>query len=308
MWVLLGGTGMLGQDLEQVLRAAGQDVSAFGSADCDIRDAAAVRGAVAGADVVVNCAAWTAVDKAEEHEPEAFALNAVGARNAAVAAGETGARFVHVSTDYVFDGTATGAYAEDALQAPRSAYGRTKAAGEWAVRAVNPDAYVVRTAWLYGAGGGNFVKTMQRLAGERDTLTVVADQVGQPTWTRDLAELIVRLVGSGAPGGYFHGTSAGATSWHGFAREIFTLSGLDPERVQPISTEQFPTPATRPANSVLGHDAFQQIGIEPIGDWDTRLRVALDAMSVGTSVATSVSTSAGSSATSPTARDTHTQG
>ncbi|GAB3582465.1 dTDP-4-dehydrorhamnose reductase [Calidifontibacter terrae] len=279
MWVLLGGTGMLGQDLHGVLRSEGTRVTALSSVDCDIRDPDAVRAALDGATVVVNCAAWTAVDAAEEHEAEAFALNAVGARNAAIAAREVGARFVHISTDYVFDGHGEGPYLETAAQSPQSAYGRTKVAGEWAVRSVDPDAYVVRTAWLYGAGGKNFVKTMLRLAEERDILKVVADQVGQPTWTGDLANLIVRLVTSGAPGGYYHGTSAGETSWHGFANEVFSLTGLDPERIQPISTADFPTPAARPANSVLGHDAFAAIGVEPIGHWGDRLRLALDVMS-----------------------------
>lgn len=315
MWVLLGGTGMLGQDLQRVLTTAGREFVALGSADCDIRDLDAVRAAVSatgsaagesrslgssGVRVVVNCAAWTAVDAAEAHEAEAFAINAVGARNAAVVAREVGARFVHVSTDYVFDGAAQGAYGEDHPQAPRSAYGRTKVAGEWAVRAADPDAYVVRTAWLYGAGGGNFVKTMLRLAGERNTLTVVADQEGQPTWTHDLAELIVRLVDSGAPGGYYHGTSSGRASWHGFAQEIFRLSGLDPARVNPISTEQFPTPAQRPANSVLGHDAFASVGIDPIADWADRLATALPAVSDVLSAA--------SPATAPSTNDSQNQG
>ena len=145
----------------------------------------------------MNCAAYTAVDDAETHEAEAFALNAVGAANLARAAREHGARMVQVSTDYVFAGDADEPYAEDAPLAPRSAYGRTKAAGEWAVEAHCPESWIVRTAWLYGAGGGNFVKTMARLAGERETLAVVDDQRGQPTWTVDLADAIVRLVTDG---------------------------------------------------------------------------------------------------------------
>lgn len=281
-WVLLGGHGMLGQDLQSVLAQAGEHFWALGSADCDIRVPGAVTHAVRDADVVVNCAAWTAVDKAEEHEAEAFMINAVGAHNVAVACAAAGVRLVHVSTDYVMPGDGDQPWPEDAPQAPASAYGRTKAAGEWAVRQASPDAYVVRTAWLYGAGGGNFVKTMLRLAGERDTLTVVADQVGQPTWTRDLAELIVRLVNSGAPGGYYHGTSSGSTSWHRFAQEIFTLSGLDARRVTPITTDQFPVSAPRPANSVLGHDVFDANGIEPIGPWNERLAAALPVVTRGT--------------------------
>lgn len=278
-WVLLGGTGMLGQDLAALLEQQGEQVRALGSADCDIRDAAAVRKAVEGASVVVNCAAYTAVDAAEDHEAEAFDLNAVGARNAAAAAAEVSARFVQVSTDYVMAGTDEGPYDEDTPQRPRSAYGRTKAAGEWAVRLANPDALIVRTAWLYGKGGNNFVSTMLRLAGEREQLTVVADQAGQPTWTHDLADLIVRLVRAQAPGGIYHGTSSGATTWHGFAQEIFRLSGLDPQRVAPVTTADFPRPAPRPANSVLGHRALTAVGVEPIREWDSSLAEALPQLS-----------------------------
>lgn len=252
-WVVTGGTGMLGTDLAALAREAGHDVSALGSSDCDIRDLDAVRAAVAGADVVVNAAAYTAVDAAEDDEPAAFALNAVGARNVARAAREVGARMVQISTDYVFDGQGEGPYSTDAAQAPRSAYGRTKAAGEWAVLAEEPNALVVRTAWLYGAHGPNFVATMLRLAETNDTLDVVDDQHGQPTWTTDLARYVLALVAQDAPGGYHHGTSAGATTWYEFTREIFRLRGLDPERVRPTTSAKFVRPAPRPANSVLAH-------------------------------------------------------
>lgn len=252
-WVVVGGTGMFGTDLVALAREAGHEVSALGSADCDIRDLDAVRRAVTGADVVVNAAAYTAVDAAEEDEVAAFALNAVGARNVARAARETGARMVQISTDYVFDGQGEGPYPADAAQAPRSAYGRTKAAGEWAVRAEHPDALVVRTAWLYGAHGPNFVAAMLRLAESNDTLDVVDDQHGQPTWTADLARYVLALDEQDAPGGYHHGTSTGATTWYEFTREIFRLRGLDPERVRPTTSAKFVRPAPRPANSVLAH-------------------------------------------------------
>ena len=182
---------------------------------------------------------------------------------------------VQVSTDYVFAGDATEPYAEDAPLAPRSAYGRTKAAGEWAVEAHCPESWIVRTAWLYGAGGGNFVKTMARLAGERETLAVVDDQRGQPTWTVDLADAIVRLVTEGAPFGVWHGTSSGETTWHGFTQEIFRLMGLDPARVEPTTTDAFPRPAPRPAYSVLGHESWQMARLEPLPDWRESLAKAL---------------------------------
>ena len=268
-WVVTGAGGMLATDLLAVLRAAGADVVAARRADLDVTDAAAAAAVVRGADVVVNCAAWTAVDDAESREPEAFGVNAVGAALLARAAHGAGARFVQVSTDYVFDGRAVAPYAEDAPLAPVSAYGRTKAAGEWAVRAEAPDHLIVRTAWLYGAHGACFPRTMARLASERDELTVVDDQVGQPTWTRDLADLIVRLVAARAPAGTYHGTASGQTSWCGFTRRIVAGLGSG-TRVVPTTSDAFVRPAPRPAYSVLGHDALIAAGVAPIGDWAAR--------------------------------------
>lgn len=277
-WLVTGARGMLGLDMQVVLALAGvdgKDVTGLARADLDITDAAAVRDAVRGHDVVVNCAAYTAVDDAESHEAQAFAVNSTGAANVASACRETGARLVHLSTDYVFAGDATEPYAEDAPLAPRSAYGRTKAAGEWAVQARCPHAWVVRTAWLYGAGGPNFVKTMARLAGERETLSVVDDQRGQPTWTMDVAEAVLRLVQADAPFGVWHATSQGETTWHGFTQEIFTGLGLDPRRVHPTTTDRFPRPAPRPAYSVLGHDAWRMARIAPLPPWRESLAKAL---------------------------------
>ncbi|KGN39349.1 dTDP-4-dehydrorhamnose reductase [Knoellia subterranea] len=273
-WLVTGAAGMLATDLLPLLDAAGHDVTALTRADLDVTDHAAVAEAIEGHDVVANLAAWTAVDDAETREADAFAVNAVGAANLATACARSGARLVHVSTDYVFSGDATSPYAVDAPIAPRSAYGRTKAAGEWAVLAHCPSAWVVRTAWLYGAGGPNFAATMARLASERDTLSVVDDQLGQPTWTADLAAAIVRLVEADAPGCIWHGTSGGETTWFGFARAIFEELGLDPERVTPTTTDAFPRPAPRPAYSVLGHDRWTATGLDPIPDWRDALRRA----------------------------------
>lgn len=273
-WLVAGSGGMLGQDLVAAAQAAGHDVTGHADKDSlDVTDAAAVLEALQGFDVVVNCTAWTAVDEAETREPAAFAVNAVGAANLARGARAAGARMVHVSTDYVFDGVATTPYPEDGVVAPRSAYGRTKAAGEWAVRATSPDFLVVRTAWLYGALGSPFPKTIARVAAEREIITVVDDQVGQPTWTVDLADLILRLVAAEVPGGTYHGTSSGQTSWHGFATEVVASAGLT-TKVEPISSDQAARAAVRPAYSVLGHDALVAAGIEPIGDWSDRWQVA----------------------------------
>jgi dTDP-4-dehydrorhamnose reductase len=270
--LVTGAGGMLGHDLVPALRRAGWVVTALGRDDLDVTDASQCVAAVDGHDLVVNAAAYTAVDAAETDEPAAFAVNAVGAANVARACSRAGARLVHVSTDYVFDGTATEPYAVDHPVAPGSAYGRTKAAGEWAVRALCRESWVVRTAWLYGAGGPNFVSTMLRLADERETVSVVDDQVGQPTWTVDLADLIVRLVAGDTAYGIHHGTSSGHTTWFGLARAVFKLSGLDPERVLPTTTDAFPRPAPRPAWSVLSHHSLEVAGIAAIGDWREGLR------------------------------------
>jgi dTDP-4-dehydrorhamnose reductase len=274
-WLVTGSAGMLGQDLITVLADAGHEVTRAPRAELDVTDLEACRAAVRGHDVVVNAAAWTAVDDAETSEPQAFAVNATGAANLARACAELGAELVQISTDYVFAGTADTPYDESAQPAPRSAYGRTKAAGEWAVAALCPRSWVVRTAWLYGAGGPSFVATMARLAADRETLDVVDDQRGQPTWTMDLSRIVEALVTSRAPYGTYHATSSGETTWCGFAREIFSGLGLDPSRVRPTTTEAFPRPAPRPAYSVLGHDSWARAGLTPIRDWREALAEAL---------------------------------
>ena len=270
-WIVMGANGMLGQDLEALLRERGEQVTSLDREEADITSGSLE---LPPADVVVNCAAFTAVDAAEADEPAAFAVNGVGAANVARAAHRAGARVVQISTDYVFAGDAASPYAEDASPAPRSAYGRTKLAGEWAVRSENPRHLVVRTAWLYGAHGPCFPKTIARVAAERGSLDVVADQVGQPTWTVDLADLVVRLVAADAPAGVYHGTSSGEVSWHGFAQAVVAAAGLDPEIVRPTTSDAYVRPAARPAYSVLGHDALRAVGVAPIGDWSQRWAAA----------------------------------
>jgi dTDP-4-dehydrorhamnose reductase len=280
-WLVLGAGGMLGHDLLTALEAAGHDVTGRVRAELDITDQAAVEAAVAAAkpDVVVNCAAWTAVDDAESHEDEALAVNGGGTALVARACAAAGARLVHVSTDYVFAGDAARPYAEDDPTGPRTAYGRTKLAGEQAVRTLHPEAgYVVRTAWLYGAHGPNFVATMIRLERDRPAVDVVDDQRGQPTWTADVAAKVTELGASQAPPGIYHATSSGEATWFGLTREIFSLLGADTTRGRPVATSAFPRPAPRPAYSVLGHDGWAGTGIEPIGDWRDSLRQALVTM------------------------------
>lgn len=265
-YLITGATGMLGRDLQAAL--AGREVTALGRADLDVTDPAAVRAATAGHDVIINAAAYTKVDDAETHEDAAYAVNAVGPRNLAAAASAGSARLVQVSTDYVFNGAATSPYREDTALDPISAYGRTKAAGERFVQEENPaGSFIVRTAWLYGAHGPNFAKTMLRLAATHDTVSVVDDQLGQPTWTADLARQIVALLDAEAPAGIYHGTNSGQASWYDFARAVFTGAGLDPDRVLPTDSAQFVRPAPRPSYSVLGHDAWQAAGLQPMRDW-----------------------------------------
>ena len=268
-WLVLGGTGMLGREVVEMLQARGEDVVGLGSQGCDITDLDSVRDALAEHRpfAVVNCAAHTAVDAAESDEAAAFDLNAAGAHHVALVARERDARLVHVSTDYVFDGCASEPYHVDAPQNPRTAYGRTKAAGEWAVRAAHPDACIVRTAWLYGRHGGNFVTTMLALAASKPTLDVVDDQRGQPTWAGDLAAAIIDLVETRAPGGYYHGTSDGEATWFDLAQETYRLAGLDPQRIRPTTSAAFVRPAPRPAYSVLARSPRGPL----IGPWRERL-------------------------------------
>jgi dTDP-4-dehydrorhamnose reductase len=284
-WLVTGAGGMLGRDVIGVLAAAGETAIGLDRRALDLTDSEAVRAAVAvhRPTTVVNCAAWTAVDDAESAEPDALRVNGEGPRHLAEACAATGARLLQVSTDYVFAGDADRPYDEDDKPDPRTAYGRTKLAGEQAVLAALPDmGYVVRTAWLYGAAGGNFVRTMIRLEGSRPTVDVVDDQRGQPTWTADLADRLIRLgraASAGvAPAGIYHGTSAGEATWFDLAQETFRLLGTDPARVRPTTSAAYIRPAPRPAYSVLGHRRWSEVGIEPIRDWRAALADAFPAL------------------------------
>ncbi|MBG0563942.1 dTDP-4-dehydrorhamnose reductase [Actinoplanes aureus] len=277
-WLITGAGGMLGRDLSTVLAEHGAtDVVAATRADLDITDPVEVRDAVAGADIVLNAAAWTNVDGAETDESAATAINGHAVRLLAHTAGK---RLIHVSTDYVFDGTATAPIPEDTPHAPINAYGRGKAVGEQAVLATG--GYVVRTAWLYGEHGPNFVRTMLRLAADRDTVDVVDDQQGPPTWSYALAHQLVALAraaadGRAAPGAY-HGTAAGSTTWYGLARAVFAEAGLDPGRVRPTTSDRFPRPARRPSYSVLSHARWAGTGIPTLPHWRAMLTDAMPAL------------------------------
>lgn len=277
-WLITGAGGQLGVDLLRVLSGRdGVEAVGLARADLDITDDVAVRDAFAEIrpDVVINAAAYTAVDAAETDEAGATLGNEVGPRNLAVAAAAAGARMIQVSTDYVFPGDATEPYDEDAPTGPRSVYGRTKLAGEQAVLAAHPDGgYVVRTAWVYGASGANFVKTIARLERERETISVVNDQRGSPTWSHDLAVGLVALADSTAPAGVYHCTNSGSTTWFDFARAIFEELGADPQRVRPTTTDAFPRPAPRPAYSVLSDRKWRAAGLPQLPHWRDALHAA----------------------------------
>lgn len=278
-WLVLGAGGQLGSDLVAVLRQVGQEVDGRVRSEVDITDPDAVAAAVrdSAPDVVVNAAAFTAVDRAETEEAAAWAVNGRGPELIAeqVAARPT-TTLIHISTDYVFAGDATAPYAEDAPTHPATAYGRTKLVGEQAVRRILPDrGFVLRTAWLYGDHGPNFVTTMLRLAAQGDPVSVVTDQIGQPTWSRDLAGQIQELVAAAGPAGIYHATNAGSCSWYELARRTFTLAGSDPDRVLPTTTAAFPRPAPRPAYSVLAHDGWIRAGIAPMRRWQDALADAV---------------------------------
>ena len=273
-WLITGAGGMLGRDLCAVLAEAGEtDVVAAGRADLDITDAAAVRSAVDGADVVVNAAAWTNVDGAETDEPAATAVNGYAVRNLAEAAGK---RLIQVSTDYVFDGAAGVPYEPTDQTTPRSVYGQSKLDGELAVLQTLPDAsHVVRTAWVYGGPGANFVDTMRRLERQRHTVEVVDDQVGSPTWVRDLAAALVVLGRSDVPPGVLHYVNSGRASWCELAREVFRLVGADPARVHAVDTAASRRPAPRPVWSVLSTASWTNSGLPAPRPWPEALAESL---------------------------------
>ncbi len=273
--LVTGARGQLGSDLLRSAAAAQVEATGLGSKELDITDAGAVEAAVAafaaaageGPAVVINAAAYTAVDAAETDRDAAFAGNVTGPANLAKAAAAHGVGLIHVSTDYVFPGDARTPYEIDDATGPRSVYGSTKLDGERAVLAAHPDAHVVRTAWVYGISGANFVKTMARLEATHDTITVVDDQRGSPTLSADLADGLVELAGLTVPGGVLHATGGGETTWFGLARAVFAELGADPGRVLPTTTDAFPRPAPRPAYSVLSGRAWQQVGLTPLRDW-----------------------------------------
>lgn len=275
-FLLCGARGMLGQRLLEALD--GQDVVATGRSSegalraLDITDSGAVSAAAREVrpDWIVNAAAYTAVDKAEEEVEAAFRINAEGPANLARAAAESGARLLHVSTDFVFDGEKDGPYVESDPTSAIGAYARSKEAGEREVAAILPDEHaIVRVAWLYGPGGGNFVATMLRLGRERDELRVVDDQRGTPTYTRDAAHAI-RAIMEADLRGVIHAANRGVTTWCGLARRALELAGSSTP-VTAITTADYPTPARRPRNSALENRVLEKTIGNPMRPWEDAL-------------------------------------
>jgi len=283
--LVTGADGQLGHPLVQSLgRDPALTVLAVGRGRLDICDPASISAVMAEfePEVVVNCAAWTAVDDAEADEQAATEVNGTAVAHLARACAVGGAWLVQMSTDYVFDGRAHTPYPEDAPPNPVSAYGRSKLVGELAAQDLLPDRhYIVRTAWLYGQHGQNFVRTILRALAQRGSVDVVDDQLGQPTYADDLAQQLHALIVRRPPAGIFHGTNAGMTSWYGFTCAIAEHVGLSPDAVRPTNSAMFPRPALRPAYSVLGHGRWADVGLPTMRDWRAALGAAAQAGVLG---------------------------
>lgn len=279
--MITGASGQLGQELLATAPAGVQCVGLTRAA-LDIADSTAVQRCLQQEQpqVVINAAAYTAVDQAESNAGAAQRANAAGPGNLAVACAETGARLIHISTDFVFDGSADCPYCPDTTPSPLGEYGRSKLAGERAVQAALPDALIIRTGWVYSAYGANFVKTMLRLMAEREELGVVADQLGTPTWAHGLAQLCWIAVSMPQLSGVYHWSDSGCCSWYDFAvaiqEDAVALGLLEaPATVRPITTAEYPTPAQRPAYSVLEKsDTWRDFQHEGV-DWRDQLRAML---------------------------------
>ena len=272
--LITGANGQLGTDLVRVCEAAGDEPLAFGRDVLDLadRDSVMLTAAAANPDVIVNCGAWTAVDACESDPDRAYAVNAMGVRWVADAARRTGAHLVHISTDYVFDGTKPTPYDEWDTPNPQSVYGRSKWAGE---QHLDPSHACVRTSWVCSAHGNNMVSTVLRLA-DRPELAFVDDQHGCPTFTTDLAEA-VRHLAVERLSGTWHITNSGATTWYGFVRDVLEAVGENPDKVRPITTAELdpPRPAHRPANSVLDNAALRAAGFPPLQHYRDALNLCL---------------------------------
>lgn len=276
--VIAGAGGQVGSFLAAEATRQGRDVLALTSSQWDIADAQRADEIVQAGDVVINCAAYTAVDDAEREPDRAHAINAAGPGYIAQACARVGAQMVHISTDYVFDGSASRPYEPDDETRPLSVYGQSKLDGELAVLAALPQAVVVRTAWVYtGANGKDFVAAMRRLAAGDTVVNMVDDQTGSPTYTGDLVAALLEVADGRvqAPNGIVHAANAGEVTRFGQTRAVFEILGADPERVRPVSSAENPRPAARPAYSALSGRQSQEVGLSPLRPWRDALAEAL---------------------------------
>ncbi|MFC4125434.1 dTDP-4-dehydrorhamnose reductase [Nocardia rhizosphaerae] len=269
--IVTGARGLLGREILRLAPTA----TGLGRAELDITDRVAVDAALTPGAVLINCAAYTAVDAAETDREAAFAANATGPAVLAAACTAARARLIHVSTDYVFPGDADTPYEPGDPTGPATVYGQSKLAGEQAVRELCPSAQIVRTAWVYSGVAGDFVATMRRLEAERDTVTVVADQLGSPTSAADLAAALLELTTRPDAPTLLHVTNSGTASWFDLATAVFGELGADPARVLPCDSSAFPRPAPRPAYSVLSPAAWDEAGLTPLRSWQSALTDAL---------------------------------
>lgn len=269
-WLLTGGSGQLAISIAQLLEKRGTSFISAPKDELDISQDKAIEKITAlKPSVIVNCAAYTAVDKAESEQESAFAVNATGARNVARAASELQVPLVHISTDYVFSGEGQSPWKVSDATEPKTQYGKSKLAGEEMVKLTYPEgSWILRTAWLYSPFGKNFAKTMLKKAlSSSDEVNVVDDQIGQPTCTYDLARHILKVVTLRPVTGTYHATNSGEASWFDFAKEIFARTGISMDRVVPVKSSQYVTPAKRPSYSALDHSSWDSVSFEPLQPW-----------------------------------------
>ena len=270
--LVTGAKGQLGTDLMNELKKQGLEGIGVDVEEMDITDAAACQRVISGAnvDAVIHCAAYTAVDAAEDHVELCRKINGEGTRNVAVACRDAGVKMMYISTDYVFDGQGTRPWEPDDERAPLNVYGLTKYEGELAVEELLEHYFTVRIAWVFGVAGKNFIKTMLRLGKERGAVSVVDDQIGSPTYTYDLARLLVDMIQTDKYGRY-HATNEGLCSWYEFAKEIFHQAGMDEVSVTPVSSDQFPAKAVRPSNSRMSKEKLTESGFVRLPSWQDAL-------------------------------------
>lgn len=274
-WLLTGGSGQLATTLAQLLDREGISFVAPSKSELDITQTSSIAKIIdLKPSLIVNCAAYTAVDKAESESEAAYLVNAIGARNVASAAREQKVQLIHISTDYVFSGESFTPWKVDSPTSPSTQYGKSKLAGEEAVKEIYPEgSWILRTAWLYSSFGNNFVKTMiKKAVSEKNELRVVSDQLGQPTSTFDVAERIIDLEKGSIPPGIYHATNSGQASWFEFTKEIFQLSGVSTDRITPVSSAEYVALAKRPKFSVLDHSRWIEVGMSRLRSWGSALK------------------------------------